>query len=316
MIEDQLVFIDTFAKLDSIMDKYKNKKIRVAYSGGSDSDNVMWLLRTRGYNVPAVFWDTGLEYAATYEHLDYMRSVGFSIEKVKAKNPIPTTLMKYGQPFVSKRVSDYLSRLQKHGFNFQNDGNKTFKDLTVKYENCKTALSWWCNKFPYITTNITYNRYLKEFLIEYGLPFSVSDQCCTWAKKQPSKDYTKKNHIDLMILGIRKAEGGSRARAYKTCFLPPKLHTYALYFPLFWWKKVEKQLFCGELNIKYSDCYTKYGMTRTGCAGCPFSRTFENELDILRQYEPNLYKGATKMFNSSYEWTRKYKQFIENEKRG
>lgn len=51
------------------------------------------------------------------------------------------------------------------------------------------------------------------------------------------------------------------------------------------------------------------GLNRTGCAGCPFGRDFENELAIMQQYEPKLYKAAYKIFAESYEYTRLYKEF-------
>jgi 3'-phosphoadenosine 5'-phosphosulfate sulfotransferase (PAPS reductase)/FAD synthetase len=293
------------------MEEYKDKKVRIAYSGGSDSDTVMWLSRQLGYNITAVFYDTGLEYDATWKHVDYMKSEGFSIEIIKAKRAIPTSIKKYGYPFINKRVSDYLSRLQHHSFDFINDGKKSFEELSLKYTNCKTALMWWCNGYDYNMTNIIHNKYLKEFLIENGLPFSVSDKCCDGAKKLTIKEYAKKNNIDLMILGIRRAEKGSRIIVYKNCYLPAKTFSYAIYFPLFWWSHEDKNFFDKEVNIKHSECYEKYGMKRTGCAGCPFNKEFENDINTIEKYEPKLYRGINSIFRDSYNWTRKYKKFVK-----
>ena len=239
---DKLVFIDTFAKIDSVMDEYKNKNWRVAYSGGADSDTIMWLLRYCGYEPRGVFYDTGLEYSATLNHIDWMKDQGFNIETVRAKMPIPTSQRKYGRPFISKYVSDRLSRLQKHSFDFQRDGKKSFDELIKIYPRCRSALRWWTNDHKGLGTNISWNKYLKEFLIEYGLPFKVSDKCCDGAKKLPIKEYSKDNDIDLMILGIRKSEGGKRASTYKNCFVLKKSYTYSMYFPLFWWKNDDKTL--------------------------------------------------------------------------
>ena len=36
----------------------------------------------------------------------------------------------------------------------------------------------------------------------------------------------------------------------------------------------------------------------------------EEELDILREYEPNLYKAVNVIFGDSYEYTRKYREYV------
>lgn len=314
ILSKQLVFVDTFQKVHSVMKQYENNKIRVAYSGGADSDVVMHLLRYCGYNVSGVFYDTGLEYQATWNHLEYMRSLGFNIEVIKAKRPIPTSQRNYGYAFISKRVADMLERLQKHNFDFQNDGSLSFDILYEKYPRCKSALRWWTNTHNNDRNNIKWNRYLKEFLIEYGLPFKVSGKCCDGAKKLPIKEYTKEHNIDLMILGIRRSEGGTRASAYRGCFVPKKSYTYSMYFPLFFWKDEDRQLFEKELGIQHSAAYTQYGLTRTGCAGCPFGLGFESELDVMQHYEPKLLKGVTSIFGSAYNWTRKYRTYAQEQK--
>lgn len=50
-------------------------------------------------------------------------------------------------------------------------------------------------------------------------------------------------------------------------------------------------------------------MKRTGCAGCPYGRDFEFELEVVKQHETKLYKAVTNVFKDSYEYTRKYREF-------
>ena len=106
LLDDKLIYVDTYAKIESVMDAYKDKNVRVAYSGGSDSDAVMWLLRSMGYDIPAVIYNTGIEYAATREHVDYMKSQGFTIETIKAEIPVPSALIKFGQPLLVHSVQE------------------------------------------------------------------------------------------------------------------------------------------------------------------------------------------------------------------
>ena len=315
MNEYEFILKDTIAKTKSVLKDFDLDKVRIAYSGGSDSDTTMWIVKMAGFDVKAVVYDTGIEYQATYDHVEYMRQQGFNIDVIKAKMPVPTSNRKFGHPFISKRIAEMIERLQRHGFDFQTDGKLSFEEAYAKFPNSKSALRWWHNDWGEKSKfNIEYNKYLKEFLIEHGLPFKVSGKCCNGAKKNPIKDYANDYGLDLMILGIRKSEGGARSTAYKSCYQPRKNYKYDMYFPLFWWKNDMKVWFDETYNIKRSDCYEVYGLKRTGCAGCPFGLDFENELKIIDAHEPKLSKGIRNIFNPSYEWTRKYHQFREEVK--
>ena len=52
-------------------------------------------------------------------------------------------------------------------------------------------------------------------------------------------------------------------------------------------------------------------MKRSGCAGCPYGRDFEEELKIIEKYEPKLFKAVNNIFGDSYEYTRKYREFFK-----
>lgn len=57
-----------------------------------------------------------------------------------------------------------------------------------------------------------------------------------------------------------------------------------------------KKIYETHYNIQNSRCYGEYGLKRTGCAGCPYSKNFEDELEAMRQYEPQLYKAVNSIF--------------------
>lgn len=97
----------------------------------------------------------------------------------------------------------------------------------------------------------------------------------------------------------------------KTCYNFNSQKGVNTYRPIFWYSNQDKTAYEDYFNIKHSKCYTEYGMKRTGCAGCPYALDFENNLKIIEKYEPKLYKAVNYIFGNSYEYTRKYKQFVK-----
>lgn len=109
--------VDGYAKAVSVLSRSYTPLCSI--SGGSDSDIVLDIIHNvdEKKNVRYFWIDTGLEYQATKEHLDYLENkYGIEIERVKACTPIPTCCKEYGQPFLSKYVSEQIMRLQLHGF--------------------------------------------------------------------------------------------------------------------------------------------------------------------------------------------------------
>lgn len=115
-----------------------------------------------------------------------------------------------------------------------------------------------------------------------------------------------------MVTGLRKSEGGIRSVKIKTCFDSGK--DVASYRPLFWLSNEDEMEYIKIFDIKNSDCYTKYGMKRTGCAGCPYNRNLEKDLKVIEEHEPLLYIACNTIFKESYAYTRKYKEFCEKMK--
>lgn len=302
---------DNLVKAWAKINSSKYKKELCAISGGSDSDvmlDVCWKC-DKDNKIEYVWYDTGLEYQATKDHLKYLENkYGIEIKVCKAVKPIPAVCKQYGQPFLSKRVSDYMSRLQRHNFKWQ---DKLFEELYKEYPKCKTALKWWCNtNRDKSSFNIDRNKWLKEFIVENPPTFQISFVCCEYAKKKPAKKYLSDNEYDLNITGLRKAEGGLRATAYKNCFTENS-DSHDEYRPLFWYTNSDKEEYENYYEIVHSKCYTEYGLPRTGCAGCPFGRDFEFELQVIEKYEPKLFKAVNNIFGQSYEYTRAYRSFCE-----
>ena len=311
-----LQIVDALAKCQTQIRNHQ--KILVSVSGGRDSDVMMDLIvRCGGKDkVTFVFFNTGLEYNATKKQIEYLKTkYDVEIVVVPPIKPIPTCVKEYGVPFWSKHVSEMIRRLQRHNFKWE---DKPYDELIQEYPKCVSALKWWCNSYVMengnmSSFNIGYVPYLKEFILQNPPTFKISNTCCNYAKKQPAKRFAESQNFDLNCVGVRKAEGGIRSTRYKNCYTAND-DGPSQYRPIFWFSDEDRDVYDKHYGLDHSDCYSVWGMDRTGCAGCPFSKYFENELLLAEKYEPKMYKAMTNIFGKSYEYRRKFEQFREEMK--
>lgn len=304
------------------VEQYNN--IMVAISGGSDSDIMidMFSKLDTEKKIKYVWFDTGLEYKATKDHLKYLEEkYNIQIHREKAVKSIPLSVREYGIPFLSKKISQSLEGLQRHNFDFKNDGEKSYEELVIKYPKAGSYIKWWCNcegltKYDKLHSsfNIFGRKYLKEFMIQNPPDFKISSKCCKYAKKDVAKGFLKKNKSDLNVYGVRKSEGGIRAVSYTSCF-SSKDGEYDEYRPLFFFLDADKKYYEDYFDVKHSDCYEVWGFKRTGCAGCPYNLKYEEELNKVKEYELNMYKACMNIFGKSYDYTEKYKNYRDEMKK-
>lgn len=313
-IHDLIVF-DSFVKAKDIINRYD--KVMCSISGGADSDVILDICQKidKDKKIVYVWFDTGLEYQATKDHLKYLeQKYNITIVRQRSPKPIPICCREFGQPFISKYVSEHIGRLQRHNFKWE---DRPYEELLAEYPNCKSSLRWWCNEWKEPSDGsisrfcIARNKYLKEFLIKYPPTFKISSSCCNYTKKTPAKKYKKANKIQLSITGVRKSEGGIRAAAYKNCFSEETNWGVSEYRPIFWYNNENRENYEKAFGITHSNCYSEYGMTRTGCAGCPYNQKVLEELAIIEKYEPKLFKAVNNIFKDSYEYTKKYREFVK-----
>ena len=303
---------DNLVRAWSKINSNKYEKAICSVSGGSDSDVMLDICYRcdKDNKIEYVWFDTGLEYQATKDHLKYLENkYGVEIKTYKAIKPIPTTCKQYGQPFLSKYVSEMIQRLQRHNFKWE---DRPFEELYKEYPKCKVALQWWCNCNISDRFNISRNRYLKEFMLSNPPEFKISNKCCQYAKKDVVHKLIKDNEYDLEINGVRRSEGGIRDVMYKSCFDDGGDHDR--YRPLFWYTNSDKEQYEEHYGVEHSKCYTEYGLKRTGCCCCPFGKDFEYELKVTEQYEPKLFKAVNNIFGDSFEYTRQYRKFWTEQK--
>ena len=79
--------------------------------------------------------------------------------------------------------------------------------------------------------------------------------------------------------------------------------------PLYYVSDADKAWYKKYYDIRYSDAYEVYGLTRTGCCGCAISSKAVADLEKIRPYEPNLVKAAWNVFGDSYRYRQAYNQY-------
>ena len=291
LLHNQYHDIETFSEIErtcrKVLEHFENhEKILISVSGGADSDCVVHLLCRYFpeylHKCSFVYVDTGLEYEATKRHIDELKQrYNIEIEKIRGVSVV-TACKKYGFPVLNKSKSHSI-------------------DLYIRETPKGYFLVFEANGSYYRMTDA--ERQLAKYAKENG--FAISSKCCDVSKKKPMHDYKRKHNIDLTVTGERKAEGGTRSTVNKSCFSQRK--DGDKFMPLFWWTDYIKANFISTENIKLSDCYTVYGLKRTGCVGCPFGRYTQDELNVMRKYEPQLFKACINVFGKGYALSDKFK---------
>ncbi len=122
----------------------------------------------------------------------------------------------------------------------------------------------------------------------------------------------------MIITGERRDEGGMRSVPRKDntalCFTETSNGQYRLR-PLYYVTDKDKAWYKERFDIRYSDAYEVYGLTRTGCCGCPISYKAVDDLELIRPHEPNVVKAAWNIFGKSYEYRKKYNAYKDTRMR-
>lgn len=301
-----------------------------SYSGGADSDILIDLIERvrKTFDLPPVkycFFNTGLEMQATKNHVkDVAEKYGVTIDTYRPKVNIVHATRQHGVPFVSKIMSAGLEGWQKKGIplsiaqEYEEAEDKAAKrrELKERYPKCESVINFLCccngagEPRPNIQLVINSSKYMRDFIGEFPPDFQISAKCCDYCKKQIAHSVQK--DFDMIITGERRAEGGMRSVPRKDntslCFTETSSGQYRLR-PLYYVTDEDKAWYKENYGVRYSDAYEVYGLTRTGCCGCPISYKAVEDLEKIRPHEPNLVKAAWNVFGKSYEYRAKYNEY-------
>ena len=321
-----------FVAIQSIVAKHlkEHPNAICSYSGGADSDIMIDLIeQTRKiFDLPPVkyvFFNTGLEMKATKDHVKTVaKKYEVEIQEARPKINIVKATREHGVPFVSKIMSGGLSEWQKKGvplsiadeYNQAEDKHAKRLELKERYPKCESLINFLCccNKDgeprPNIQLVINSSKYMLDFIKECPPDFKISAKCCDYCKKQVAHMVQK--DFEMIITGERRDEGGMRSVPRKDntalCFTETASGQFRLR-PLYYVSDKDKAWYKEHYGIRYSDAYEVYGLTRTGCCGCPISYKAVADLEMIAPYEPNVVKAAWNIFGKSYLYRQKYNEY-------
>lgn len=139
--------------------EYFDGKVAISFSGGKDSTVLLHIARQIYPDIPAVYFDTGLEYPEVRNHVKTYENV----EWIKPKKNFKQIILEYGYPVVSKEVSQKI-------YDFKRTKSDKLKD---RYLNGVIDKNGKLN----LRTRIPLKwRYLID------APFDITHKCCYFMK--------------------------------------------------------------------------------------------------------------------------------------
>ena len=252
-----------------------NGKIVLSFSGGKDSTILAKLIEMTKLPIELVFSNTGVELEAT---LEFVKK--FDCTWIKPEETMSQIIKKKGKPILSKEKSH---RLRVHHRHIDED--------TTKYPTVHKLLNGQFGKIA--------NKDMHFLHKDLGI--MPSKYCCDGLKKKPFEKFMIERELEGYYTGVRTAEGGVRLR-YTSCVQTKKIgkKEVVLSMPIIDWTDELCDEFVEVYEVELSKAYTTYGMSRTGCIGCPYNQELSKDLKIIHDYEPLRYKATMKWFKDVY----------------
>ena len=249
-------------------------KVYVSFSGGKDSTVLLDLVRSIYPEVPAVFFDTGLEFPELREFVLNTPNVRI----LKPKMSFVEVIKTYGYPVITKRISDTVK--------YANPGTARWNLLhgTARLDNGKS--SWFnCEKWAYLL----------------DADFKIGSECCNVMKKNPAKHFQVESGM-YPFLGVMTDESIARRNNWLHNGCNGFNTKYPTSTPLAFWTEQDILKYIASRNLEIASVYGEvkekddiYYTTleeRTGCVFCAYGAHREKEPNRFQQLaitHPKLY---------------------------
>ena len=256
--------------LKSKFDKIKPNTYYLSYSGGKDSHLLYWFIKEylKRDDIKIVGINTYME------HHEILKRIKENCDIVLTPKLKPFEIKAlYGSPCFSKMQDEMIHRWQ--------TGKRTPSTIQFVMGTKNNGKTWF-----------KLSNKARELLLNNKL-HNISNLCCYYLKKQPSKEFKKQTGLK-QILGVRNSESLMRKAQYKSCFIKDKTFT-----PIYDLSDELLDKIYEKYNIEIPSVYNH--VCRTGCMGCPYGsykHDTEKELMLLNDKQ---FKFVCEYFKESYD---------------
>lgn len=271
-------------------------KIYLSFSGGRDSTTVAELVKMANLPtyIPFVFIDTKVEFNAI---LDFVHNYDYpNMVFLEPRMEFDDIIKNFGIPVISKNRAEYLGTYDRNIDNPDLLELQRVKTLITgeRIQNKKGTGEKSC----YALAEKHFHFLHPDRVAEY----KIDNKCCTYLKTHSLYEFKVFNQPKGCITGMRVAEGGARKNTLKNYYMVTKKNgkEEIKVSPIYDWSDELQQQFLDYYNVKISRAYTEYGLTRTGCVGCPFAKNCGKELETAYLFEPEKYKEILSRFKLVY----------------
>ena len=256
-----------------------NGEVYVSFSGGKDSTVLLNIARSLYPDIPAVFFDTGLEYPELREFVKTFDNVEFR----RPNRTFRQVIEEFGYPLISKRVAACIYTAKRNP--------NSVRAQTLRGEIPTKAFGFGDGKWAYLV----------------DAPFSISDYCCEVMKKQPAHKYERETGRHP-IIGTLAEESINRRNIWLKEGCNAFNTNEPISRPLSFWTEQDILKYIKENNLPYAPVYGEIkknrkgklettGEDRTGCIFCAFGCHMEkepNRFQLLKKTHPKLWEYCMK----------------------
>jgi len=243
-----------------------NGQVYIAFSGGKDSTVLLHLVRQIYPEIPAVFYDTGLEFPEIRAFVKTISNVVWLKPTMTFKQVIESK----GWPIISKNVAMAISRY------------RNTKDPIQRQLRLHGGINPTSGKVQ--TTGVIPKKY--HYLIH--APFKIGEGCCDVMKKALRKRYEKSTNRKSLV-GTMAADSSGRRTRYLSLGCnafdakQPRSAPLSVFLNQDIWQYITK------FGVQFCDIYTK-GYDNTGCVFCLFGIVQDpDRADRLKKTHPKLH---------------------------
>lgn len=310
--EFEFLLEDRIAKIQAINKQYDlENNAYISFSGGKDSTILHYLIDIALPNnkIPRVFIDTGIEYIDIVKFVKELASKDNRFKIIQPTKNIKQTLEEHGYPFKSKQHSHNVAIYQRNKEKIDVFFNKEIEINEEIPRGCKSVVKYYQgirfnkNNEKYDLSKFSCPKQLK-YQFSPNFQIKISEQCCYKLKKEPVAKWQKENNKNITITGMRIEEGGNRTNL--NCIITDKKQNIVKFHPISVVNETWMNDFIKKFEIKLCKLYyPPYNFKRTGCKGCPFALTLQEQLDTMEMYLPNEKIQCEKIWKPIYDEYRK-----------